>query len=66
VVNAYGRATQQQFVAEQQSKPVTEDSYLDRWRMLDEAVKQKWREQSEDRRADGNALAGLLKQREAA
>jgi len=37
VVNAYGRATQQQFVAEQQSKPVTEDSYLDRWRMLDEA-----------------------------
>jgi hypothetical protein len=66
VVNAYGRAARQQFVAEQQSKPVTEDSYLDRWRKLDEAVKQKWREQSEDRRADGNALADLLKQREAA
>jgi hypothetical protein len=66
VVNAYGRKARDLFVTEQQSKPVTEDSYLDRWQKLDEAVKQKWREQSEDRRADGNTLADLLKQREAA
>lgn len=66
VVNAYGRAARQQFVTEQRAMPAGEDSYLDRWQKLDEAVKQKWRDQSDDRRADGNALAKLMMQQEAA
>jgi hypothetical protein len=46
--------------------PAKEDSYLDRWQKLDEAVTQKWRDQSDDRRADGHVLTKLMMQQEAA
>ena len=63
---AYGRAARQHFVTEQRALPAAEDSYLDRWQNLDETVKQKWREQSDDLRVDGNTLVDLLKQQNAA